>query len=65
MTAETTARTVRPGVPAPALELPVVGGETFRLVDRRPELFTMLVFNRGLHCPVCHAQLSELDRRLE
>lgn len=25
----------------------------------------MLVFNRGLHCPVCRAQLSELDRRFD
>src|ERR671918_1801798 len=58
-------RSVRPGRPAPALELPVVGGETFRLVDRAPRLFTMLVFNRGLHCPVCRAQLSELDRRFD
>ena len=59
------ARGVRPGSPAPALELPVVGGETFRLGERAPKLFTMLVFNRGLHCPVCRAQLSELDRRFE
>ena len=59
------ARGIRPGRPAPALELPVVGGETFRLGDRAPRLFTMLVFNRGLHCPVCRAQLSELDRRFD
>ena len=59
------ARGVRPGSPAPALELPVVGGETFRLGERAPKLFTMLVFNRGLHCPVCRAQLSELDRRFD
>lgn len=60
MTTKTTpARTVLPGTLAPALELPMVGGEPFRLADRAPELFTLLVFNRGLHCPVCHAQLSE------
>jgi peroxiredoxin len=59
------ARGIRPGRPAPALELPLVGGETFRLGDRAPRLFTMLVFNRGLHCPVCRAQLSELDRRFD
>lgn len=53
----------RPGAQAPALELPVVGGDDFRLADRTPRLFTMLVFNRGLHCPVCRAQLTELDRR--
>ena len=59
------ARTVRPRVSAPALELPLVGGGTFHPADRNPELFTMLVFNRGLHCPVCQAQLAELDRRFE
>jgi peroxiredoxin len=56
---------VRPGSPAPALELPLVGGGTFRLAEATPALFTMLVFNRGLHCPVCRAQLSELDRRFD
>jgi peroxiredoxin len=56
---------VRPGAPAPSLELPVAGGGTFRLADAAPRLFTMLVFNRGLHCPVCRAQLSELNRRFD
>lgn len=66
MTTDTTpARTVRPGTQAPTLELPVVGGDMLCLADRAPELFTMLVFNRGLHCPVCHAQLSELDSRFD
>ncbi len=65
ITDTTRAVVARPGGPAPDLELPVVGGETFRLADRTPALFTMLVFNRGLHCPVCHAQLSELDRRFD
>ncbi len=66
MTTDTTpAHAVLPGGAAPSLELPVVGGEPFRLGDRLPGLFTMLVFNRGLHCPVCRAQLSELDRRFD
>ncbi len=60
-----TARSVRPAARAPVLELPLVGGERFQLGGRTPGLFTMLVFNRGLHCPVCHAQLSELDRRFD
>lgn len=55
----------RPGAPAPGLELPLVGGGTFELSGQRPKLFTMLVFNRGLHCPVCQAQLSELERRFD
>ncbi len=56
---------VRPREQAPELELPLVGGGTFHLADRRPHQFTMVVFNRGLHCPVCQAQLRELDRRLD
>jgi peroxiredoxin len=56
---------VLPGAPAPALELPLVGDGTFRLADERPALFTMVVFFRGLHCPVCHSQLRELARRLD
>jgi peroxiredoxin len=66
MTTDTTSyRGVRPSSPAPALELPLVGGGSFRLAEATPALFTMLVFNRGLHCPVCRAQLSELDRRFD
>ena len=59
------ARGLRPGASAPSLELPIAGGGTFRLTDAAPRLFTMLVFNRGLDCPVCRAQLSELDRRFD
>lgn len=55
---------VRPTQPAPDLNLPLLTGGTYRLSDRRPKLFTMIVFFRGLHCPVCRAQLSELERRL-
>ena len=55
---------VRPTQPAPDLRVPPLCGGTYRLSDRRPRLFTMLVFFRGLHCPVCRAQLSELERRL-
>lgn len=55
----------RPGVLPPDLALPLVGGGMLRLSDRAPRLFTMLVFNRGLHCPACQAQLRELDRRFD
>lgn len=27
--------------------------------------FTMVVFYRGLHCPVCRKQLTEIDKRLD
>lgn len=54
-----------PQSPAPALDLPLVGGGRFRLADAEPDNFTMVVFYRGYHCPVCKGQLRELDRRLE
>lgn len=59
----TSVHALRPGERAPELDLPLVGGGRLRLVERRPDRFTMVVFNRGLHCPVCRAQLRELDRR--
>lgn len=55
---------VRPTQPAPDLTVPLLGGGTYRLSDQHPKLFTMVVFFRGLHCPVCRGQLMELDRRL-
>ena len=55
---------VRPTEAAPDLTVPLLRGGTYRLSDQRPKLFTMVVFFRGLHCPVCRAQLSELERRL-
>ena len=56
---------VRPRQPAPELKVPLLGGGTYRLREQTPDLFTMIVFFRGLHCPVCRAQLSELERRLD
>ena len=58
------ARGVRPTQPAPDLAVPLLGGGSYRLSDQRPRLFTMVVFFRGLHCPVCRGQLGELERRL-
>lgn len=56
-------RAVTPAQPAPDLEVPLVGGETWRLADQRPDAFTMVVFYRGLHCPRCRSYLSELQER--
>lgn len=51
-----------PRQPAPALLVPVVGGNPWNLAEQRPRSFTLIVFYRGLHCPVCKAYLAELGR---
>lgn len=56
--------TVKPGAQAPKLDVQTVGGEGWALADRDPEKFTMVVFYRGLHCPVCKTYLAELESDL-
>ncbi len=55
---------MKPNQPVPALDVPLVGGGRFRLSERRPPLFTMVVFYRGYHCPICKTYLRDLDGRL-
>lgn len=50
-----------PDAPVPALSLPLAGGGTFTLNETAPENFTMVVFYRGYHCPVCKGYLEKLD----
>ena len=48
----------------PDLAVPTVGGGTWRLAEQQPEHFTMVVFYRGLHCPICATYLRDLDGKL-
>jgi peroxiredoxin len=54
-----------PRQPVPDLEVPTVDGDTWRLADRRPKAFTLVVFYRGLHCPVCSNYLGDLNRKAD
>ena len=49
-----------PDTQVPNLKLPLIGGGTFDLAKETPENFTMVVFYRGLHCPVCENYLGNL-----
>ena len=49
-----------PDTQAPDLKLPLVGGGTFDLAAETPENFTMVLFYRGYHCPVCKGYLNSL-----
>jgi peroxiredoxin len=56
--------TAKPRDAAPALAVNLVDGGAFDLNDARPQTFEMLVFYRGLHCPVCKTYLSDLESKL-
>ena len=53
----------RQGVPDFAVSL--IGGGTWRLSEQAPETFTLAVFYRGYHCPICRAYLNDLKRNRE
>lgn len=48
----------------PDLAVATVGGGQWTFAERPAERFWMLVFYRGLHCPVCRKYLGELERLL-
>jgi len=52
------------GMAAPALEVKILGGGTWNLAEQTPKNYTAIVFYRGLHCPLCQAQLAELEQHL-
>ena len=52
---------LKPRKPVPALEFDTVGGGRWSLAAQKPQNFTMVVFYRGLHCPVCRRYTSELN----
>jgi peroxiredoxin len=51
-----------PRYPVPALNVPLVSGGRFVLGAAPGERFDLLVFYRGLHCPICAKYLMELER---
>ena len=52
---------LKPRQPVPSLEISTLQGP-WSLSQQRPENFTMLVFYRGLHCPICAKYLQELEK---
>ena len=54
-----------PRKPVPALSLDTTSGRRVTLADLKPERFSMAVFYRGYHCPVCRKYITELDGLLD
>ena len=51
-----------PRYPVPALNVQLTSGGRFVLGAQPGEKFDMVVFYRGLHCPICAKYLMELER---
>ena len=54
-----------PRKPVPSLEVETLDGTTWSLAEAKPDNFTMIVFYRGLHCPICSNYMRDLDRKLD
>lgn len=52
---------LKPRQAVPSLEVSTLKGP-WSLALQQPQNFTMLVFYRGLHCPICSKYIQELDR---
>ena len=46
----------------PALQVPTLQHGPYDMATDSPEHFSLLVFYRGLHCPICMKYLLELAR---
>lgn len=55
---------LQPRQPVPALTVPTLDGQQWNLAEQKPANFTLIVFYRGLHCPICKMYLRELQRKL-
>lgn len=46
---------------APDLTFPLLNGNPWDLKAQNPDNFTLVVFYRGLHCPICKKYLQQLQ----
>ena len=60
----TTITPLMPRQKVPDLTVTTTDGDAWKLSDRNPENFTMVIVYRGLHCPICKGYLKDLDNRL-
>ncbi|QTD56268.1 peroxiredoxin-like family protein [Parasphingorhabdus cellanae] len=56
--------TLVPNQSVPDFTVAMTDGGKFQLSQRAGDNFTLLLFYRGLHCPICKGQLRDLQRKL-
>lgn len=49
----------------PSLTVDTVSGSSWNLAAQNPENFSLIVFYRGLHCPICRGYLRDLQSNLD
>ncbi len=54
-----------PAQKVPDFTVPLTDGGQFQLSQRLGDNLTLVLFYRGLHCPICKGQLLDLQRRLD
>lgn len=54
-----------PRTPAPDLSFPLISGGDWSLANQKPENFTIVVFYRGTHCPICKNFLAEIEEQVD
>ncbi|WP_334058033.1 redoxin domain-containing protein [Polaribacter sp. P097] len=55
---------IKPREKAPELKINLVNDTKWSLSEQNPENFTLIIFYRGLHCPVCKKQLEQLKKKM-
>jgi peroxiredoxin len=58
-------KNVIPRNQVPELIVDTVNGMKWNLREQKPPNFTLVVFYRGLHCPVCKSYLEELNSMID
>lgn len=58
-------KNVIPQKEVPRLLVDTINGMKWDLREQKPENLTMVVFYRGLHCPVCKSYLQELNSKID
>lgn len=49
---------------APNLNFSLLNGDAWDIKEQKPDSFTLIVFYRGLHCPLCKKYLQQLQELL-
>ncbi len=56
---------LKPNEKFPNLEFKLINDTIWKFEKQDPKNFTLLVFYRGYHCPVCKKQLEDLKNKLD